>query len=383
MMQRQATWILAALGAALFVVPRVSAQTGAVSGIVLNRPSAQSPSLFIGLTGGLNTGRFGMERVGSGNAPQLAPTPMPAINAFNRNRRPSASDDERDFRLRSPGELGQRINFMSFYGSRPAEVARNPVYMMRQGVPTGAQLASLSGLAEVISLERPLAGRIFGDASESPRLRSIPRSTDFPINVDRSLGLVKPTPTEKLPVGVTVAETIEARVGERLARRQKDALDLFRQATVRDAPERDDLLSACCRLMETVLSMDSSASLPPLVIAHASLVRGRLNVAILNLIETAKRNPDAFANVKEVSAYYGDRTVFDEAMRLYVRVRSGSGESTSALALEAYCAMALDDRVRAEAALDAAEKLEKERMGDEQRASALPLVRALKAALRG
>ncbi|TWT39978.1 hypothetical protein RAS1_43680 [Phycisphaerae bacterium RAS1] len=374
--------VLAAALIGLLAMPDAAAQTGSVAGIVLNRPSAQAPSSFVGLVGGLNTGRFGTDV--RRNRSQLAPSPISTYNAFRGAQRGRAPDAylPREVLSRDPARLGERINTMSFYGTRSANVARSPIFAVRRGIPSGAQLASLSGLAEVVSLDRPLGGRLYGDFGELRQLRTLARSTDEPVNVDRALGLAQPDSNEPRPVGATVAETIEARIALRLERSQKDACELFKQATLHDAPLRDDQLGAACRMLETVRSMDPKAHLAPLLIAHASLVRGRINVAIAALVDAANRNPEDFAKMGEVASYYGDRAVFDETMRIYVRIRSGSGESPMASALEAYCAMALGDHVRATSALDTAEKLENERMGGEKRSSALPLVHALRAAMR-
>ena len=180
-------------------------------------------------------------------------------------------------------------------------------------------------------------------------------------------GLLPPeTPREEsepLAFG-DLSAAVERRTQATLRQAQDEALNLFRDATTTasesNAGQRNAKLRQATRLLTNVRHLNDESHLPRILLAHAALERGQPGTALKNLIDAARRNPEAFRDQPNVSEYFGDvdpRTGRSPRLESTMRanLRQSEGATLDSLVLQAYCGWVIGDQRRARAGLESAE----------------------------
>ena len=239
-----------------------------------------------------------------------------------------------------------------------------------------ADASMISGLSAAQSLQLDLPGE---NPNQLPALNAgfyTPRPETT--RVQELLGLA-PAPAESGKLAVvpdTMASRLDALTTARLQDTLREALDLYRAATVEARDVRTERYETCVtcadklvramQQLSMVTILDSQSYLAPLLVAHAALEQERPRQAIDQLLEAFRRQPDFLLNESAAAPfdrYFGDAQTAGAhsnylavQMRRYQRVGEAADCSARQKALEAYCLWRLGERTAARDMLAQIEK---------------------------
>jgi hypothetical protein len=332
--------LMAGIGLAL--VPAAWGQVG--RGPQLRRPSSQAPSELIGRVGGAYT----RDTAGAAGPLQIA-TPSQALGLRSRARFGGAD-------YPTPVRLGP---VMDAYGGS---------YLPLLGTPRISDIAGASAFSFVTRLDTPLEGWGPVNVSElpsSPLTAATPKESRF----GELLGLAAPVAKEVEPRSSDTLWTgVEERTKTYISDTEAQGYALFRAATAPglEPEERHNKLDEAMTVLSSVRHLDREAYMPCLVTVHAAIERGQVFTALNNLIEVARRHPEAFRDGPSPARYFSDyrgdtgrSTSFDSQMRSFLQTKPAT-PTAGDCALEAYCALALGQQARARQALERATQLSHE-----------------------
>lgn len=224
-----------------------------------------------------------------------------------------------------------------------------PSGLDRVGQLSGGVLMQVSGFREAISFYAPVAG---GPPQILPRSGTpyfAPPPADSPYHDFFGLEQTSPDEARNEPP-LTTAALLKRENDTILRQREREGMQLFREATAKNAEGREEKLAQAMALFTTVSKLDASAYLPLLLIVHAALEKEQIFTATRTLLVAVRRHPAVFTERPDVSAYYGDPSQLDRVMRRIVLTDYGS-ESPASFALQAYCAWVLADVARVRTSL--------------------------------
>ena len=160
----------------------------------------------------------------------------------------------------------------------------------------------------------------------------------------------------------TLYEAVERNTMNRITRKEEEAIGIFREMTRTDVEptQRINGMRRVFRMLDGVRDLDYENYVPCLLLGHVAIERGHLTSAMNELAAAASRYPELFREGPPLASYFGDYNqetgrseYLDGQMRNYLQMLS-SAATVDELVLQAYCAMALDDRPRARLALQRA-----------------------------
>ena len=261
---------------------------------------------------------------------------------------------------RPPGQRGYEY----------ANARLGPVYIPRgYGLFPGGSVGQgemryTSGFDTATRLDVPLEGWAYLNSLPSPGYPAAPKA----VGTDRftdyfGLRPARHKDTNAEPIKYeSLYEAVERSTENHIALREEEALKLFHDVTRLDVEPsvRRDGLRRVVRLLSGVRDLDADKYLPCLLLGHVAMERGQVATAMNSLIVAARRDPELFRKGPALATYYGDydektgrSEYLDGQMRNYLGALS-EATTTNELVLHAYCALTLDDRLRARESLDKA-----------------------------
>ncbi len=356
-MNRRGLWMAGAgLCLAVCLSPAKGQYARKLEGLI-DRPSAKSPSEFIGG----NYTREGARPLGATrgvNVTLMGQTRLPS-RASMRSYRFNQGLSYGQLGLQEDAEAAMRLSFFDVMSS----ATRN-----RDG-----ELGLVSGLNRALSLNLPVPNVPIGGvpALSACAYTPCPPTTRF----DDLLGLVPGDLKEAGPVVPGVAERLEARTSDVATWAEREGVALFKGGTqeMRDpqtgryekCPDCADKLARAVQRLRMAIDLDPQAALPSLLLAHLSLEQDRPLVASSELMAALRRDPNLLSGEGgSLDRYFGDaegaggRSAFlATQMRRYVRMGEYNPSWPVAHALEAYCAWRLGEVGSARAALARVDEL--------------------------
>lgn len=375
------SWLRAGAGlCVLACLPVAGAQYARTLEALTRRPSEAGPSQSVG---GVSTGA---------SASPLTSTRGENVSLLNQRPLPFRGQSRR---------VHSRVMSAAQGGSMPGRNRRG-----RGGGLAGfaggtfrdrtGEIGMITGLTASKNLALPRPGVPVGyvpglSASEYTPRRETTRFHDV-------LGLLPSAPAPlETPLG-SAAERLDGYTDELVAHSELTALALFKQATIemRDArtgrfencTDCGDKLAHAVQRLKMVRDLTPDLGLPLLLMAHAALEQDRPMQALSQLLEAQEREKGVFSAAAEPFArYFGDADAegrksdyLEAQMRRYVRIAEYNPQSTTAQALQAYCAWRLGESDVARAALSQLEILVRSSPGENE--ELLGFAAALRAALR-
>lgn len=337
---RLGCWRLAGLTGVMGVglLPSAWGQVG--RGVDYSRPAEQAPSSIMGRIGGRYT-----------RGDVAVSAPIPSMRVLG---------PQEALGLPSRGTHGANYT--------PASVRLGPVASTYRGSLMPAlggvemwRIMDASGYRQSTRLDTPVGG--WGPLNllptgESALVAPEPAESRF----HELLGLVPAragAPSAEPMEFEAEAMAVEQGTKEKLARRVKEALALFREGTRAsvDLAARQSSLRRASALLANVRKLDEQDPVPCIVLGQVALERGQEGACLNNLIAAASRRAETFRDGPSPATYYGDfdeqtgrSQRFEQQVRRYLRTAS-EGNALDGTVLEAYCAWALGDKPRARAAI--------------------------------
>ena len=317
----------------------------------VNRPSEQSGSTRVGLTGGRYTRSLGgASSLGLGTSSARESSIFSVDTNYyglaQRRNLPSAP-------------LPAAFTFTSL-GYLPKEMPPSRFSFLSGQPQQGAASASMKNLAESFNVG------IAGIGSTMPRLPVRP-ALQGPPHGDtafQTFFALSPKTEEGPKIGTEIPPDGLTGILERQTNRLAElklaaALEAFKRATSRDVEQPVEAFWRAHELLVAARDLNRDSYVAPLLLVHTSLAKRQVETAMGNLVLAVRRNPNMFVDGEDVSVYFGDPASLDEQLRPFLRIGDENPDMTAAWALQAYCAWALKDATRLQAALDQMQNVEK------------------------
>lgn len=341
MMMRPATWFGVGL-AAVFLGPAAEAQ---LRNAGVSRP-AEGPSTRVGRVGGL--------------FPELTPL------SLNQGRQ-SPADFRRPLPSFAPGagRPSSASQMLSLNRPPPPQnTARGGgANLLAFGRASGSQLAAISELSAVLSLESPLGGYQSFALPESNG-GFVPPPDDDPFNAFfnlRPAGRFAPGagPTLSLdgaPEGAsqesigaagptTLVDQLELDRERYLDGLSERAAAAFKLGTTPTADDQTIQLSRARALLTSLRDLDRQSYLPCLLLAYIGMSQGDYDSASHNILTAIERYPGLMMEKPSLASYFGDATLIEDRARAHVRFGDTSASLRNYI-IQSFAAWLVDDRAR-------------------------------------